>query len=116
MPCDVMTGIATGPVRNFSNARATSGARELLETAPANVMYDWISGGSGPTSCTPGVVKICVMTTMPISTSPLATSSDTISVSHLCFDCVGDTKPIKQARKIQAARALLEVCDRLSIE
>jgi hypothetical protein len=29
MPCDLMTGIAIGPVRKLSNARATPRAREL---------------------------------------------------------------------------------------
>ena len=44
-------------------------------------MNDWTSGGSGPARATPGVVKICVMTTTPSSTSPFATSSATTSVS-----------------------------------
>jgi hypothetical protein len=58
MPCDLITRIAEGLVRKFSNSRAAVGAFGLALTPPANWNWYCMSGGSGPTSSTPGVVTI----------------------------------------------------------
>ena len=113
-----MTGVATGPVRNLIKSLAASGALELALIPAANATYDCISGGSGPTSSTPGVVRIWVITTMPSGTSPLATQlGDDIRFRpcDLRLDRLRNSEALQQAMHIDAT-AHSKIGDRLRIE
>ena len=81
MPCDVIAAAARELRRNAISSLAASGTLDSELMPAANVTKDCISDGRGPTRSTPDVVRICVMTTIPSSASPLATSSETMSES-----------------------------------
>jgi len=61
-------------VQKFQQRRPAAGALDLALMAPPKVVVILISDGSGPDQLHPVVVRICAMTTIPSSTSPLDTN------------------------------------------
>src|SRR5262249_30525916 len=68
MPFALIAGMAVGPVSSLIRSRAAAWFGLCADTAAVNMIQDWISSGSGPTTSAPGTERILGMTMMPTST------------------------------------------------
>ena len=121
-PLALNTGLATGPVRNWISDLAASGTLVVTPIAAVQSVVLANSPGSGPSTSAPATGTISEVCAIPISASPLATTSGAWAPGTkivLDFKLVGDPEAVDNAREIDPAGAALcriRIDDRFGIE